>query len=101
MNILPQPPIADEATAERVIDQFLAGYEPLLYAADLGLTPEQVLDQIRWTLQAYITEALTSARKLSRKGTGRKPIGDAPMTSTERAKRTRQRKQAERQNRQP
>jgi hypothetical protein len=100
MQILPQPPITDEATAERVIDQFLAGHEPLLYAADFGLTPDQVLDQIRWTLRAYITEALTSARKLSRKGTGRKPLGDAPMSSTERAKRTRKRKQAERQNRQ-
>lgn len=92
MEILSQPPITDEAAAERVIDQFLAGYEPLLFAADLGLTPEQVLDQIRWTLQRYITEALTSARKLSRKGTGRKPIGDAPMTSTERAKRARKKK---------
>ena len=91
--MLSQPPIADEATAERVIDQFLAGYEPLLFAADFGLTPDQVIDQIRWTLQRYITEALTSAQKLSRKGTGRKPIGAKPMTSTERAKRARKKKQ--------
>ena len=85
MQILSQPPIADEATAERVIDQFLAGHEPLLYAADLGLTPEQVIDQIRWTLAQYV-------RKLSRKGTGRKPLGEKPMTSTERAKRARKKK---------
>lgn len=93
MKILSQPPIADEATAERMIDQFLAGHEPLLFAADFGLTPDQVLDQIRWTLRAYITEVITSARKLSRKGTGRKPLGAKPMTSTERAKKARKKKQ--------
>ena len=85
MQILSQPPIADEATAERVIEWFLAGYEPLLFAADFGLSPEQVIDQIRWTLALYV-------RKLSRKGTGRKPIGEKAMSSTERAKRARKKK---------
>ena len=77
------PPIADESTAERVIESFLAGYDPLLYAADLGLTPEQVFDQIRWTLKRYI-------EKLTRKGkAGRKRIGDQPMTGTQRARKSR------------
>lgn len=80
------PPIADESTAERVIESFLAGYDPLLYAADLGLTPEQVFDQVRWTLSLYIEKA----QRLSRKGkAGRKPLGDRAATGTERARKSR------------
>lgn len=38
-------PIQDELVADHAIDMFIAGYEPLLYANNLGLTPEQV-----WTV---------------------------------------------------
>lgn len=57
-----QPPITDETTAERAIDQFLAGYDPLLYASDLGLTPEQVFDQIRYLLDIFIAERMARSK---------------------------------------
>lgn len=83
------PPIADEARAERAIELFLAGYDPLLFAAELGLTPEQVNAQIRWTLSLYIARAA----RLGRKGTGRKRIkqrcfcGKLPATESSASKR--------------
>lgn len=79
-------PIADEATAERAVELFLAGHDPLLYAADLHLPPETVLDQIRWTLRQC-------QDRLSRRGrAGRKPIGKRPQTSTERSRKSRKRR---------
>lgn len=81
-------PIADESTAERVIEQFLAGYDPLLFAGDFGLTPEQVFDQIRWTLRLYVEKALADARKLSRRGrAGRKPKPDDQISAKTKAQR--------------
>ena len=56
-------PIADESTADRAIELFLSGFDPLLYAADLGLTPEQVWDQIRTTLRIYIEKAMAANEK--------------------------------------
>lgn len=61
-------PIPDEASAERALELFLAGYDPLLYAADLGLTPEQVFDQIRATLRIYIARVLESPAEIGRRG---------------------------------
>jgi hypothetical protein len=43
-------PIQDETAAEKAIELFCAGYEPLLYAADLGVEPEQVWDTLRQAL---------------------------------------------------
>jgi len=80
-------PIPDEAAADRAIELFLRGFDPLLFAADLGLTPEQVWDQIRVTLQIYVEKALAAEQKLSRKGTGRKPLFGRPMTNAERQRR--------------
>lgn len=80
-------PIADELTADRAIELFLAGHDPLLFAANLGLTPEQVWNQIRVTLRIYVEKALAAEQKLSRKGTGRKPLFGRPMTNAERQKR--------------
>jgi len=82
-------PIADEVTADRAIELFLSGYDPLLYAADLEVTPEQVFDQIRTTLRIYIEKSLVAEQKLNRKGTGRPPLFGAPMTNAERLKRSR------------
>lgn len=79
-------PITDDAVAERAIALFLAGYDPLLFAADLNLTPETVFDQIRWTLN-------DCQEKLSRRGrAGRKPIGARAQTGTERSRKSRKRK---------
>lgn len=44
-------PIEDEFLADKAIDLFIAEYEPLLYAADLGATPQQVWDTIRTALK--------------------------------------------------
>lgn len=44
-------PIQDELLANNAVDWFIAGQEPLLYAADLGATPEQVWDTLRIALQ--------------------------------------------------
>lgn len=44
-------PIQDEILATTAIDYFIAGHEPLLYASDLGATPEQVWDTIRVALK--------------------------------------------------
>lgn len=43
-------PLQDDYIAERALDLFLAGYEPLLYAADLGVEPEEVWDTLRQAL---------------------------------------------------
>lgn len=43
--------IQDDIAATQAIDQFIAGYEPLLYAADLNATPEQVWDTLRVALK--------------------------------------------------
>lgn len=80
-------PIADEMLADRAIELFRRRYDPLLFAADLGLTPEQVWDQIRVTLDIYIEKSLAAEQKLRRKGTGRKPLFDRPMTNAERQRR--------------
>ena len=63
------PPIPDDVLADYALDLFLKGYEPLLYAANLGLTPEQVWDQIRYTLQECFN-------KLSREGKAGRPQKD-------------------------
>lgn len=90
-----QKPIEDDFLADRALELFLAGREPLLYAADLGLTPEQVYDQIRWTLKLYIEKALAAQTKLNRKGkAGRKPIGKRPLTNAEKVRQYRARKAA-------
>jgi len=81
-------PIPDENTAERVIELFLAGYDPLLFAADFGLTSEQVIDQIRWTLKIYVEKTIAQAHKLRRKGmAGRKPKPDDQISAKTRAQR--------------
>lgn len=82
-------PISDDDLADRAIELFLAGYEPMLFARDLGLTPEQVYDQIRWTLQLYIDKALAAQTKLSRKGTGRPRKADA-LSAAQRSKKWRE-----------
>lgn len=46
-----KPPIHDDVLADYALELFLKGYEPLLYAADLGLTPEQVWDVLRLALR--------------------------------------------------
>lgn len=61
-------PIQDEVTADRAIELFLAGYEPLLFAADLGVTPEQVWDQIRVTLRLHIGKNLAAAKRSAENG---------------------------------
>ena len=89
-------PIADDAVAERVIEQFLAGYDPLLFAGDFGLTPERVIDQVRWTLRMYVEKATSDARKLSRKGrAGRKPKPDDQVNAKTRAQRKWRSRQSE------
>lgn len=85
-------PIADESLADRAIELFLAGHDPLLYAADLGLTPETVFDQIRTTLRIHIEKTLAAEQKLSRKGTGRPPLFGKPMSNAERLQRSRAKK---------
>lgn len=90
-----QKPILDDDVADRAIELFLAGHEPLLFAANLGLMPEQVYDQIRWTLRLYIDKALAAQTKLNRKGkAGRKPIGERPLTNAEKVRQYRARKAA-------
>jgi hypothetical protein len=79
--------ISDETIGEEAVDRFLSGYDPLLYAAGLGLTPEQVWDQIRATLRIYVDKATAAEQKLSRKGTGRKSLFGRPMTNAERQRR--------------
>ena len=82
-------PIADDDLADRAIELFLAGYDPLLFAADLGLSPETVFAQIRTTLRIYIEKA----QRLSRKGrAGRRPLGKRAMTASERKQRQRAKK---------
>lgn len=85
------PPIPDEVLADHAIDLFLKRYEPLLYAADLGLTPEQVWDQIRYTLQECLD-------KLSRQGKAGRPQEDnvKPASIAQRERRRQKRSAMER-----
>lgn len=91
-------PIADELLADRAIEQFLLGYDPLLYAADLGLSPEQVFDQIRVTLRIYIEKSMAAEQKLRRPRAGRKSILGRPMTNVEMLQRSRAKKKKNQEN---
>lgn len=96
ITITQPQPIADDNIAECVIEQFLAGYDPLLFAGDFDLTPEQVTDQIRWTLRLYVEKAIADGRKLSRKGrAGRKPKPDDQVSAKTRAQRKWRSRQSE------
>lgn len=37
----------DDITADRILDQFVKGYDPYLFAGELGLNPDDALNVIR------------------------------------------------------
>ena len=53
----------DENTAEKIIDSFLAGYDPHLIAGDFGLQTEDVYDILRQALRSQIATALRPTRR--------------------------------------
>lgn len=69
-------PIQDERAAEKAVDLFIAGCEPLLYASDLGATPEQVYDTLRVALRHCRDNH-------ARPTAGRKPVGKRAKTRAE------------------
>jgi len=72
-------PIQDEMIADRAIELFLAGNEPLLFATDLGVTPEQVWNQIRVTLRLHISKNLAAAKRSAKNGAkGGRPRNNNP-----------------------
>jgi len=79
-------PIQDEDLADKAVDLFVAGYEPLLYAGDLGATPAQVWDTLRLALR-HCRDNHGRVGKA-----GRKPEGKRAKTNAERQAEYRARK---------